>query len=125
MQAPNSPRGALGWHELTSNSCQDAFNFYGEIFGWTFKTMQMPHGPYHIIENDGVDIGGIAPNPCPQQESHWTGYVTVANVDDVAMKARSLGAEILYGPEDIPQVGRLCWIKDPQGAIIAAITYKK
>ncbi len=125
MQTPYNTPGALGWHELTSNSCEDAFSFYGAVFGWTFKTMQTSHGPYHIIENEGEKIGGIAPNPCPEQESHWTSYVTVKDVDEVAIKVISLGGELLYGPEDIPEVGRLCWIKDPQGAIIAAITYHK
>ncbi|WP_076415384.1 VOC family protein [Shewanella sp. UCD-KL12] len=123
MGSPFTTPGALSWHELTSNNCQAAMQFYGEIFGWTFKTMDMPQGPYYIIENQGAHIGGIAPNPCPKLPSHWTGYITVSDVDDVAIKAKTMGGELLYGPEDIPKVGRFCWIKDPEGAIIAAISY--
>ncbi|RTR36569.1 VOC family protein [Shewanella canadensis] len=125
MGSPFTTPGALSWHELTSNHCEDSITFYGEVFGWEFKTMHLGHGPYHIIENQGVAIGGITPNPCPKQTSHWTGYITVEDVDSVAIKAKSLGGELLYGPEDIPRVGRFCWIKDPQGAIIAAISYLK
>ena len=125
MGSPFKTPGTLSWHELTSNNCKDSMGFYGEIFGWKFKRMDMPQGPYYIIENQGVSIGGIAPNPSPKQPSHWTGYITVADVDEVAIKAKTLGGDLLYGPEDIPNIGRFCWIQDPAGAIIAAITYEK
>lgn len=124
MGSPFHTPGALSWHELTSNDCNDSMTFYGEVFGWTFKAVDMPQGPYFIIENQGQRIGGITPNPCPTLPSHWTGYITVADVDEAAIKAKTLGGELLYGPEDIPNVGRFCWIKDPAGAIIAAICYQ-
>ncbi|MBO2624843.1 VOC family protein [Shewanella algae] len=123
MNSPFTTHGALSWHELAANDSELAMRFYGEIFGWSFKTMQLPQGPYHIIENDGISIGGITDSPAPAMPSNWTGYITVKDVDAVAIKAKALGGDVLYGPEDIPQVGRFCWIKDPCGAIIAAITY--
>ena len=125
MGSPFKTTGTLSWHELTSNNCKDSMGFYGEIFGSTFKKMDMPQGPYYIIENQGTSIGGIAPNPSPNLPSHWTGYITVTDVDEVAIKAKTLGGDLLYGPEDIPNIGRFCWIQDPAGAIIAAITYQK
>ena len=41
-----------------------------------------------------------------------------------ARTAEQLGAKLLVPPTDIPKVGRFCVIKDPQGAVINAITYK-
>lgn len=97
--------------------------FYGEVFGWSFRTIQIAEGPYHIIENQGESIGGIMDSPAPAMPSNWTGYITVKNVDDIIQRVERLGGTILFGPEDIPDIGRFCWIKDPQGAIIAAISY--
>lgn len=40
------------------------------------------------------------------------------------MQATKLGGTVLVPPTDIPAVGRFCVIRDPQGAVIQAITYK-
>jgi predicted enzyme related to lactoylglutathione lyase len=125
MDSAFNTAGALSWHELTTNNTEEAMGFYGEIFGWKFRTVKMPHGQYHIIENQGASIGGITDNLIPSLPSHWTGYITVSDVDLVAINAKKLGGEVVFGPENIPQVGRFCWIKDPQGALIAAISYAK
>jgi predicted enzyme related to lactoylglutathione lyase len=42
-----------------------------------------------------------------------------------AKKAEQLGGKIISPPSDIPEVGRFAVIQDPQGAIIATITYQK
>ena len=43
-------------------------------------------------------------------------YVEVDNVDATADKAKSLGATVIVGPDDIPGTGRFAVIQDPQGA---------
>jgi predicted enzyme related to lactoylglutathione lyase len=53
----------------------------------------------------------------------WGIYVTVDNVDLTAKKVEELGGKIIRPPWDIPNVGRLCVLSDPQGAVISAITY--
>ncbi|MCL1059151.1 VOC family protein [Shewanella gelidimarina] len=123
MIPTSNSSGSLSWHELTASSSEEAMVFYSQVFGWQFKTIVVADAPYHIIINNGVDIGGIAQSPAPAMPSNWTGYITVKNVDEVADKAHELGANILFGPEDIIGIGRFCWLKDPQGAIIAAISY--
>lgn len=123
MSSTFSTHGALSWHELSTSDTEQAMTFYHQVFGWQFKTVQFPQGPYYIIENKGTSIGGISNNPCPTLPSHWTGYVTVDDIDKVALTAKALGGQILYGPEDIADIGRFCWFKDPQGAVIAAISY--
>jgi predicted enzyme related to lactoylglutathione lyase len=36
-------------------------------------------------------------------------------------QARDLGADVLAGPMDIPEVGRFAVLKDPQGAAFGVI----
>ena len=53
----------------------------------------------------------------------WGTYVTVDDVDIVARSALELGATVVVEPRDIPEVGRFCVIRDPQGAFVSAISY--
>ena len=51
-------------------------------------------------------------------------YVTVRDVVDAsARKAEELGATVMVPPTDIPDVGRFCVFRDPQGAVLSMITY--
>ena len=80
---------------------------------------------YTVLSAGGKEGGGLMQIPataegCPP---HWGIYVTVDDVDTTAEQAVSLGGRLLVAPQDIPKVGRFCVIQDPQGAVIAAITY--
>jgi uncharacterized protein len=44
--------------------------------------------------------------------------VSVEDVDSVATRAKSLGGKIIVEPVDIPDVGRIAVLLDPQGAAI-------
>jgi uncharacterized protein len=50
---------------------------------------------------------------------HWMVYFQTTDVDATANKAKSLGANLLVPPMDIPNVGRFSVIADPQGAAFA------
>jgi predicted enzyme related to lactoylglutathione lyase len=61
--------------------------------------------------------GGMPPN--------WGSYVTVADVDATARTAVELGGKVVHGPQDIPGVGRMAVIVDPQGAALSVICYSQ
>jgi predicted enzyme related to lactoylglutathione lyase len=46
-------------------------------------------------------------------------YFAVANVDDAANKAVSLGGTLLAPGMDIPGIGRFATIQNPQGAVFS------
>ncbi len=127
MSNPFQTPGAFSWVELTTDDTDSARQFYGELFGWQFDTMHMVNdAPYHVIKTGNGEIGGVMGKPpgMPAAAPNaWTAYVTVADADATAEKARALGAEILIPPTDIPDVGRMVWLRDPQGAVIAAVAY--
>ena len=88
-----------------------------------FKT----HGAGHHLhgrQSDGKPVGGIMSMPPGAEElvPNWGTFVTVNDVDSVAVNAQQLG-KLLLEPKDIPNVGRFCVIQDRQGAVISAITY--
>ncbi|MCB1214092.1 MAG: VOC family protein [Deltaproteobacteria bacterium] len=117
--------GNISWTELTTNDPEAACQFYTQTFGWQYETMNMAVGTYHVIKNGERAIGGImkTPEQAQGQPPTWTSYVSVDNVDETAKKIQAAGGKIIVPAMDIPQVGRLIVLQDPQGAMIAAITY--
>ncbi len=119
--------GAFSWNELMTTDVEGAKKFYAGLFGWEYELFEGME--YSVVKAAGQKEGqaGIMtmpPDVPPGTRPSWGGYVTVDDVDATAQKAKSLGGQLLFGPMDIPKVGRFAVIQDPQGAVISAITYK-
>lgn len=116
MTDSNTQQGHFSWHELFTNDLEKAKGFYGELLGWTIEPMTMGDGKeYPLIKAGDAGIGGMTPPPMEGAPAHWAGYVTVADVDATAAKMIELGAESLMDAFDVPGVGRIQGISDPQG----------
>jgi predicted enzyme related to lactoylglutathione lyase len=46
----------------------------------------------------------------------WTDYVVVDDIEATLTQCVKLGGKVCMGPMDIPDVGRIAVIQDPQGA---------
>jgi predicted enzyme related to lactoylglutathione lyase len=117
--------GAFSWSELLTRDPAAAADFYGKLFGWTFDTMDMGTGPYRVIKVGDVSVGGIMATPpdAPAMPPAWGGYVTVRDVDATVRDCVALGGKVMVPAMDIPTVGRMAVLQDPQGACINVITY--
>ena len=118
-------QGVFSWCELMTTDVAAAKEFYSKLFGWHMDDMQIPGMSYTILHAAGREVGGIMAIPADAagMPPMWGTYVTVDNVDATARQAQALGGQVLVPPRDIPEVGRFCVIRDPQGAVISAITY--
>lgn len=114
--------GAFSWNELGTPDPLAAREFYGQLFGWTYDTMNMGQGEYHVIKVGDVAVGGMS-QPMQPGPASWGAYVTVESCDATVEKAKGLGATVCAGPFDIPSVGRMAVLQDPQGAVIQVINY--
>ena len=123
---PMQTHGAFSWNELMTPEPAKAAEFYGSLFGWTIESMEMPMGTYRVIKVGGVPIAGMMNNPDPSQPvpPHWSAYITVENVDATVEACPKLGGTVLVPIMEIPGVGRMAVLKDPQGAVVNVITYK-
>lgn len=119
--------GAFSWNELLSPDPQAALRFYGALLGWKTQTMAMPGGDYHVLKVGDTSVGGVtalsAPDKAAGMKPGWGCYVTVDDVDATARKAVELGGKVVLGPQDIPGVGRMAMLLDPQGSMLSVITY--
>ena len=115
----------VGWIELTTTDEAAAAKFYGDVFGWKVTNGKDggPAGPndYGHIENAGTMIGGIPPASMrdPNAPPNWLIYVEVADTAAATEKAKALGANVVVGPMDIGESGKISVLQDPQGAFFA------
>lgn len=125
MEEQFKQHGAFSWCELMTTDVPAAIHFYSKLFGWSTEEYTGAGMTYTVVKVAGKEVAGIMKTPPEAQgmPPMWGIYVTVDDVDATAKTAQELGATILYPPTDIPTVGRICVIQDPQGAAISVITY--
>jgi predicted enzyme related to lactoylglutathione lyase len=129
--APENPmdayktHGAFSWSELVAPDPDKALAFYGPLFGWKHETSDMGGGPYHVLKVGDASVGGVMQTPpdAPGRPAMWQCYITVDDIDATARQCAELGGTVCAGPMDIPGVGRMAVLQDPQGAVFSAITY--
>jgi uncharacterized protein len=112
--------GVFCWNELVAVDEAAATKFYTALFGW--KTQ--PFGgstDYTLFMKGDTTVGGMMKCPKPGLPSHWLAYVTVEDVDAAAATAAKLGGKVVMPPFDVPTVGRIAVLTDPQGAAIAIL----
>lgn len=80
-----------------------------------------PMGTYHMLTRGGIAVAGVVSTDNPQMSDvppHWSTYLAVDDVDAKLAKCVELGAKIVVPAMDVPTVGRMGLIQDPQGAHI-------
>ncbi|MBK9033597.1 MAG: VOC family protein [Myxococcales bacterium] len=102
--------------DLTTGDVAAAKAFYGAIFGWKFQ--DFPAMNWTGIDVGGGVGGGMGPKQSPEQPTAWTAYVDVADVDQTVARAAAAGATILMPKMEVPGMGWLAVLADPQGAVI-------
>ena len=109
--------GQFVWYELTTPDVAAAIKFYPRFTGWGTQSFDKD---YTMWTTGGLPIGGIFRLKDDMRAKgvppNWMPYVEVDNVDASADKAKSLGATVIVGPDDIPGTGRFAVVQDPQGA---------
>jgi predicted enzyme related to lactoylglutathione lyase len=119
-QRANEP-GTPTWNECVTSDVPAAAAFYSAVLGMGSEAMDMGEaGTYTVLTNvDGRQIGGcmdlgMLPEGTPP---HWNVYFNVEDVDATVAKATSLGASVVAPAFDVPGVGRMAVLADPQGGM--------
>lgn len=121
-----STRGSFIWHELLSADPAGGQAFYTALVGWGTLTMDVGAGPYTMFTAGEVPVAGSLALPEEAKQMgvppHWVLYVSVEDVDATVAQATGLGAQTDVPAMDIPTVGRMAVLTDPQGAGFAVFT---
>jgi uncharacterized protein len=115
--------GKFVWNELVTTSVPAAKKFYAGLLGW--KTQPFGKGvDYTLFKKGGDMVGGMMKCPKPGLPAHWIPYVFVDDVDATVKKASKLHGKVVVPPYDVPTVGRIAVLVDPQGAALGIIKPK-
>jgi uncharacterized protein len=113
--------GSVCWADLSTPDPPAARRFYHELFDWNFVEDEKDTSGYLHIKSHEQFIGGIpaASQRDPNTPPHWMIYFQVADCDASTAKAQEQGAQTLFPPTDLENVGRFAILKDPQAAAFA------
>jgi uncharacterized protein len=118
--------GALAWNELSTPDVDRAGKFYVNLFGWKAEAQPAPGGggTYTVFKVGDQMVGGMMAvdknRPLP---TAWGLYFAVPKVDEAVKKAKAAGAKIVSEPFDVPMIGRMGFLIDPQGAAFSLGTF--
>lgn len=111
-----NPHGSFVWYELITADPDAAAAFYGKVVGWSVATFAGGGMDYRLFNAGGEGVAGfMAPPPEDELPTGWTGYVGVDDVDASVAKLTAAGGEVHVEAMDLPGVGRMAMVADPQG----------
>ena len=109
------------WQELVTTDQDASGTFFCRLLGWNAKKVDAGEfGSYTLFQKDGQDIAGMM-NPTPDtpgEGSYWHSYIAVEDINSCAEQAVELGGKVLVPPHEVPDVGLICALSDPTGAVV-------
>jgi predicted enzyme related to lactoylglutathione lyase len=116
--------GKFIWFELASINHTKHKTFYGDVFGWTFKTISSSDDQYTLIKNNGRNIAGLF-NVKPSGDSKpgglWIGLMSVADPAEAVKIVKAGGGSVHTPPTTIANRGSYALFVDPEGAMFGVL----
>lgn len=109
--------GTPCWNELITPDLDTATKFYADLLGVSWAPMAMGGMDYRLLQADGRNVAG-ATLPMPEHvPPHWNVNFYVADVDATVAQVERLGGSVFAPAFDLPAVGRVACVADPQGGM--------
>ena len=111
--------GDFIWYELMTRDPAAAKQFYDPVAGWTIEPQPSGEMDYRMIDTGDGLVGGTL-TLTKDMTDHgarptWLGYIGVDDVDATIATIEAKGGKVLMPANDIPDVGRIAMVADPQG----------
>jgi len=115
------PRGDFIWYELITSDIAGAKSFYDAVVGWNIADKSDFPNDYRMIGRSDGKFAGGAMQITDDMAQHgakptWLGYILVADADQSVAAIEQAGGKTYMPAFDIPDVGRVAMVADPQGA---------
>ena len=106
------------WYELMTTDMKAAEAFYKTVVGWTTSPFDGAGQPYTMFNRTGdVPVGGVMTKPSEvKAPPFWAMYVGVPNLEEAASQIKELGGNAHTEVIEVPNIGRMQMMMDPQGA---------
>jgi uncharacterized protein len=106
------------WYELMTTDKAAAETFYQNVVGWTATPFTGASQPYSTFNRTAeAPVAGVMKTPDGMNiPPFWAMYIGVPKLEDAMAHAERLGGSALSQVIEIPTVGRMRMMRDPQGA---------
>jgi hypothetical protein len=106
------------WYELMTTDMKAAEKFYQAVVGWTPAPFEGSPEPYTLLKRSAdIPVAGIMAKPADvKAPPFWAMYVGVPRLEDAAAHVKRLGGSEGSPVIEVPSIGRMQMMNDPQGA---------
>ncbi len=106
------------WYELMTTNLTGAEAFYRTVVGWSSAPFVGAPQPYTLFNRSGeIPVAGVMTTPADvNAPPFWAMYVGVPKLEDAAAHIKRLGGSECSPVIEVPTVGRMQMMTDPQGA---------
>ncbi len=110
--------------EIPSDKPEKSLEFYEKIFGW--KAQKWGDNDYWLIETGNKEEPGINGAITKRHEilQQVVNTIMVDNINETIKLINENGGKVLTDIQDIPNVGKFVYFKDPDGNITGALEGK-
>jgi predicted enzyme related to lactoylglutathione lyase len=112
--------GVPSWVDLSSPDTDASLSFYAGLFGWEARSAGPPKETfgYQMFTLRGRAVAGVGPTQDQSQPPAWTSYVSTDDADAAVARAQEAGGNVLFGPVDVLDAGRMAILAHPAGGVI-------
>jgi predicted enzyme related to lactoylglutathione lyase len=114
-------------YQLACRDVERAKRFYGAVFGWDAKTTPLAGGSSYtefVLTGTERRVAGMVEMDERWQAggpARWMFHLEVRDTDRTAARAAELGGRVSVAPFDLPHVGRLAVLNDPERAVFSVL----
>lgn len=112
--------GGPCWIDLFTSDKPRALAFYGGLFDWTATESGEEYGHYSIVSKGEAEVGGMMQKTPEMGDvpDAWSVYFAVQDIAHTVDHAVSLGAQRLFSPMPVGDMGTMVTMIDPTGAAV-------
>ncbi|MGI8681231.1 MAG: VOC family protein [Mycobacteriales bacterium] len=120
-EVKNYEPGTPSWVDLATTDAEASRQFYGELMGWSFDVGGSETGGYAMAKVRDLNVAGQMEINADMRAQgvppSWTTYISVSDAERVAEQVKSAGGQVMMGPMDVMEYGRMAIAQDPTGAV--------
>ena len=115
----SAPLGSPCWTDLWTSDVEASRRFYEELFGWEAQEPSPEFGGYFMFTRNGVPVAGCMGEMGDiSANNSWKVYLATDDIEKTVKSAASAGAEIVFPPMAVADLGVESVIVDPTGAVV-------
>jgi predicted enzyme related to lactoylglutathione lyase len=106
------------WFELMTSDMKAAEQFYRTVVGWTSVPFDGSPEPYSMfLRNGEIPVAGVLTTPAGvEAPPFWAMYIGVPTLEKAVSDIKGLGGAETSEVIEVPSIGRMQMMADPQGA---------